>query len=60
MGGTPRKQTKPGPSYEDGRLRDRSIEEKMDPEVGEADLLRLIKKAVTHDSWRSQNRQGRQ
>lgn len=46
MGGTPRAKTKPGPSYEDGRLRDPAIEEKFDSERGESDLLALIKKAA--------------
>ncbi len=36
----------PGPSYEEGELRDKSIEEKMDPEFQRKDLLGLIKRAA--------------
>jgi hypothetical protein len=34
------------PSYEEGELRDKSIEEKMDPSYQRKDLLDLIKKAA--------------
>lgn len=37
---------KPRPSYEEGELRDKSIEEKMDPAFRRKDLLGLIKKAA--------------
>lgn len=46
-----KKQTKnrskrPRPSYEEGELRDKSIEEKMDPGFKREDLLRIIKDAA--------------
>jgi hypothetical protein len=44
MGGKPSK--RPRPSYERGELRDKSIEEKQDPQYQAGDLHRLIKKAV--------------
>ncbi len=34
------------PSYEEGELRDKSIEEKMDPNYQKSDFLKLIKKAA--------------
>jgi hypothetical protein len=34
------------PSYEEGELRDKSIEEKFDPNFRRKDLLGLIKKAA--------------
>ena len=40
----------PYPSYEEGDLRDKSIEEKMDPEYERKDLRRLIKKGVKRPS----------
>ncbi len=38
------------PSYEEGELRDKSIEEKMDPSYQRKDLLDLIKKGVKRPS----------
>ena len=37
---------RPRPSYEDGQLRDSSIEAKQDAEYKKGDLLTLIKRAV--------------
>ncbi len=37
---------RPRPSYEEGRLRDSSIEKKQDAEYKKGDLLALIKKAA--------------
>jgi len=37
---------RPRPSYEEGRLRDPSIEEKQSTEYKKGDLLALIKKAA--------------
>jgi hypothetical protein len=37
---------RPRPSYEKGELRDKSIEEKMDPNFRREGLRRLIKKAA--------------
>jgi len=37
---------RPRPSYEDGELRDKSIEQKQDAEYKKGDLLALIKKAT--------------
>lgn len=48
MGGKSSK--RPRPSYEEGKLRDPSIEKKMDPNYKEGDLVALIKKAVTRPS----------
>lgn len=45
MGGTPRGKDKPRPSYEDGKLRDPSIEDLMDPTTG-TDLRNLLARAV--------------
>ena len=44
MGGS--KKERPGPSYEEGRLRDRSIEKAQDASFKLVDLLRLLRKAV--------------
>lgn len=44
MGGN--KNKRPHPSYEDGKLRDPSIEKMQDREYQRGDLARLIKKAV--------------
>jgi hypothetical protein len=37
---------RPRPSYEDGELRDKSIEEEMDPNYGREDLRNVIRKAA--------------
>jgi len=37
---------RPGPSYEEGELRDKSIEEKVDPNFRRESLRRLIRKAA--------------
>lgn len=37
---------RPRPSYEDGELRDKSIEAKQDAEYKRGDLMALIKKAI--------------
>lgn len=37
---------RPRPSYEQGRLRDASIEKKQDADYKKGDLLALIKRAV--------------
>jgi len=37
---------RPYPSYEEGELRDKSIEEKMDPEYQGETLRRVIRKAA--------------
>jgi hypothetical protein len=37
---------RPRPSYEDGELRDKSIEEKMDPEYRRENLRCMIRKAA--------------
>ncbi len=37
---------RPYPSYEDGELRDKSIEEKMDPEYGRESLRSVIRRAA--------------
>lgn len=37
---------RPGPSYEDGKLRDPAIEKMQQAEYKKSDLLNLIKKAV--------------
>jgi len=42
----PKKRSKRRPSYEEGELRDKSIEEKMDPNYRRKDLLEVIKKAA--------------
>jgi hypothetical protein len=43
----PKKPSKrPRPSYEEGELRDKSIEEKMDPEYRRETLRRMIRKAA--------------
>lgn len=44
MGGN--KSKRPKPSYEDGKLRDPSIEKMQDKKYQRGDLTRLIKKAV--------------
>ncbi len=44
----PRKKKPRRPSYEEGELRDKSIEEKMDPNYRKSDLLKLIKKAANN------------
>lgn len=49
MGGTERNPKKPGPSYEDGELRDdakRPIEDFDDTRVSKQHLLALVRKAV--------------
>lgn len=46
MGGTPRGKDKPRPSYEDGGLRDASIEAEMDQGFNPAVLRRLIRAAT--------------
>jgi hypothetical protein len=40
---------RPYPSYEEGELRDKSIEEKMDPQYRRESLQRLIKKAASNE-----------
>lgn len=45
MGGSPKKKQQ-RPSYEIGRLRDKSLEKKIDPKYQSGDLKRLIKKAA--------------
>lgn len=42
----PRKKKPRSPSYEEGELRDKSIEEKMDPNFGRENLQRVIRKAA--------------
>jgi hypothetical protein len=37
---------RPRPSYEEGELRDRSIEEKMDPNYRRENLQRILRKAA--------------
>ena len=37
---------RPRPSYEEGELRDKSIEERMDPNYGRENLQRIIRKAA--------------
>jgi len=44
--GTKKSDKRPRPSYEDGELRDKDIEQKQDAEYKKGDLLALIKKAV--------------
>jgi len=44
MGGS--KRQRPAPSYEEGRLRDRSIERMQDPGFQPEHLGRLVKKAL--------------
>jgi len=44
MGG--QKNKRPRPSYEDGKLRDPSIEKMQDPKYRGKDLVRMIKKAA--------------
>jgi hypothetical protein len=44
MGGN--KNNRPRPSYEDGKLRDPSIEKMQDREYQRRDLTRLVKRAV--------------
>ncbi|MCH8328595.1 MAG: hypothetical protein IID15_08765 [Candidatus Marinimicrobia bacterium] len=44
MGGDKKKRS--GPSYEEGRLRDRSIETAQDGSFKPVDLLRLLRKAL--------------
>lgn len=44
MGGS--KSNQPAPSYEEGRLRDRSIEQMQDPTFGSEHLEQLVKKAL--------------
>lgn len=46
MGGTPRGKDKPGPSFEDGRLRDETIEPRQDSTFERRELQALIKKAA--------------
>ena len=46
MGGSPRSAKKPGPSYDDGRLRDPSVEAAQDKTYNPAALQSLIKKAA--------------
>jgi len=41
-----RKNKRPRPSYEEGELRDKSIEEKMDPEYRREHLRNVIRKAA--------------
>jgi hypothetical protein len=38
---------RPGPSYEEGQLRDESIEQSQDKEFRRADLDRLVRKATS-------------
>lgn len=38
---------RPRPSYEEGELRDKSIEKLADPNFQERDFLKLVKKAAT-------------
>lgn len=42
----PRKEKPRHPSYEEGELRDKSIEKKMDPSFRREDLLRVIRGAA--------------
>jgi hypothetical protein len=44
MGGNKKK--RPGPSYDEGRLRDPDIAKAQDANFKPADLLRLLRKAV--------------
>jgi len=37
---------RPGPSYEEGELRDKGIEQMQDPAYKKSDLHNLVKKAV--------------
>lgn len=46
MGGSPKGKDTPRPSYEDGELRDASIEAKVDPAVGEAEFMALVRRAA--------------
>jgi hypothetical protein len=39
---------RPRPSYEEGELRDKRIEEKFDPNFQRKDLLNLIRKAANN------------
>jgi hypothetical protein len=41
-----RKSKRPRPSYEDGELRDKSIEEKMDPDYRRENLRSVIREAA--------------
>lgn len=41
---------RPRPSYEEGELRDKSIEEKFDPNYRREDLQSLIKRATKRPS----------
>ena len=41
-----RRSKRPRPSYEEGELRDKSIEEKMDPNYGRENLRSVIRKAA--------------
>jgi hypothetical protein len=43
---TQKSNKRPHPSYEEGKLRDPSIEKKQDAEYKKGDLLALIRKAV--------------
>lgn len=38
---------RPRPSYEEGELRDKSIEKLADPDFQESDFLKLVKKAAS-------------
>lgn len=53
MGGSPKKKQQ-RPSYEIGRLRDKSLEKKIDPKYGPKDLTRLLAQSVA--SKRPSNR----
>lgn len=46
MGGSKKTGKRPLPSYEEGKLRDPSIEEKQDPNYKPDDLLGMIRKAA--------------
>ena len=46
VGGSRKNPNKPHPSYEDGRLRDASIEQKQEDDYTRGKLVALIKKAA--------------
>ena len=54
MGGKPSK--RPRPSYEEGELRDKSIEKKQDPNFQPTDLVDLVRKAVSARHPKGQNK----
>ena len=43
---TEKRSKRPRPSYEEGELRDKSLEEKMDPKYQRETLQRMIRKAA--------------